>query len=173
MIVFLGAAFARPHDGDELVALLAEIRAAGDAGNVAGAAAMTRALLVDPKALARVLVSDAPPSFVDAVVGAAEQWSDDSDAVVARYLTPAGRTECRAYAATTEAIAAGADEFPGGAVQLAKRVMAPGVTWLEVSCTEPGAALGTRFHLFFHDGRRWRMLGPAWRWLEDPSSRVP
>jgi hypothetical protein len=159
-------ALARDPDPNELLDQLAAIRRAAESGDTPAAAAATRALFVDRKSLGRVLRDDAPPGLVDAVLADVRTWSDRPDVEVATLLTPAGRTECRALSATTEQILAHqAEDFPGGAVELAQVALEPGVTWFEVSCAAPGEALGTRFHLFFLDRGAWRMLGPAWRSL--------
>ena len=51
------------------------------------------------------------------------------------------------------------NEFPGGAKRLAETSLKPGATFYEVEITEPGKDSGMKYHLFFWDGARWRMLG--------------
>lgn len=56
------------------------------------------------------------------------------------------------------------NEFPGGANKLAKAgVLHAGRTFYEVEFVEPGHEDGMKYHLFYHDGTAWRMLGPLWR----------
>ena len=69
----------------------------------------------------------------------------------------------RVHGATTDEIALGAPEFPGGAVRLAGSLLRPGCRFYEVEVTEPDSSMGTKFHLFFWDGEAWRMIGPIWR----------
>jgi hypothetical protein len=33
----------------------------------------------------------------------------------------------------------------------------------EVEFVKPGEDMGMKYHLFFWDGARWKMLGPVWR----------
>lgn len=83
---------------------------------------------------------------------------------------PTDRTEVRVHGATASEIAdaipgtTAAKEFPGGAQKVAG-LLDPGLTFYEVTATEPGASSGSRFHLFFWAGTHWSMLGPAWRVL--------
>ncbi|MCI0340919.1 MAG: hypothetical protein L0216_07155 [Planctomycetales bacterium] len=77
------------------------------------------------------------------------------------------------HAATTEQIVAYAEgsvasnEFPGGARKAAEKILRPGVTFYEVERLEPGKDLGVKYHLFFHDGSGWKMLGKAWNALAE------
>lgn len=79
------------------------------------------------------------------------------------------QTEVQVHGATTEEIAANAKdsivwkEFPGGAVQAAKKVLKPNATFYEVELTEPGKSSGMKYHLFFHNGKQFVMLGKVWR----------
>lgn len=79
------------------------------------------------------------------------------------------RTEVKLHPATVAQIANKAPEareFPGGAVQAANmKVLRDRVTFYEVEFTEPGKDMGVKYHLVFHDGSRWRMLGKIWRAL--------
>jgi hypothetical protein len=79
------------------------------------------------------------------------------------------QTLVRVRGATTEQIAeyrigsVAFEEFPGGAQQIAQQWLRPGTTFYQVTFLKPGDERGTTYHLFFWDGRRWAMLGPAWR----------
>ncbi len=86
---------------------------------------------------------------------------------------PPDRTEVRAHLATGGQLAnpmpgTPADrEFPNGVRAIAQHWLAPQRLFFEVTCRAPGASAGTRFHLLFHDGERWCMAGPLWRFLKD------
>lgn len=158
------------NEPDNLTALLRAIRASADT-DPARAAALTRGLLVDAES---VKVAVANEELAKNIVGQVAQVPRD-DAQVAHLLDPkkAEYTETRAHAATTEEIVANDPttvaykEFPGGVRKLAEKgYLQKGVTFYEVEWTAPGEDAGMKYHLFFWDGARWRMLGPAWRGVE-------
>lgn len=87
-----------------------------------------------------------------------------------------GATRVNVWAATTEELKAyerdsvAWKEFTGGAKSLAQAgVLRPGMTWYEVEFVRPGEDVGTKYHLFYHDGQGWRMLGSAWRAMREPA----
>ena len=173
--VLLGAAAcqqqARQPDGAAgLRDLMASIVAASNAGDVARAAGLIRGLVPDEAALKKALRDDADPAVRDGAKSILKQLPG-GDAEVAKLIHPEARTEINVHAATTEELAryeAGSvayQEFPGGAKTLAEKGLRPGMTFYEVEFVEPGKDAGLKFHLFFHDGTRWRMLGPLWRAL--------
>jgi hypothetical protein len=41
------------------------------------------------------------------------------------------------------------------------------MTFYEIELVEPGNDAGMKYHLFFHDGKNWKMLGPVWRVLRE------
>ena len=81
-----------------------------------------------------------------------------------------GQTKIMVHAATTEQLAGKSaapeslPEFPGGAIQAAKKgMLRPGMTFFEVEYLEPSKDVGIKYHLFFWNGDSWSMLGPVWR----------
>ena len=86
-------------------------------------------------------------------------------------MTDPARTEIQVHASTTEDLAAYKEgtpafkEFPGGARKAAETILRPGVTFYELELLEPGKQRGMKYHLLFHDGKQWKMLGPVWRAL--------
>ncbi|MFN0248771.1 MAG: hypothetical protein ACKV2T_17915 [Kofleriaceae bacterium] len=156
-------------DGDAgLRELFVQARTACDAKDTVKGRAIVESLIPAAEPLRRALVDNAPMDFVEQVVSQMKEIPAD-DTKAACLLSPAGRTEILVHAATTEEIAARGtpivtSEFPRGAQKLAP-LLRPGVTFYEVETVEPGADRGTKFHMFYWDGERWRMLGPAWRYL--------
>lgn len=154
---------------EDLKKHMAALQAAIAGGKTDEAAKMTSALLPDnarlKKALADGSVAKAE-AFYAGLPKAPEQ--------LARLLAvPAARTEIQVHASTTEDIATYAKdsvafkEFPGAIKDLAAAgILRPGVTFYEVEFLEPGKDLGTKFHLFYHDGTTWTMLGPVWNALK-------
>lgn len=167
------AGFVQKDDPANLTALFGRILAASESGDAKTAAALTRSLMPDEAALEKALRDDAPAGLVSAINENVKKIPAD-DAQVAGLIRRGepGRTEIVAHAATTEELIAYAEgskayaEFPGGARKLAEVALRPGVTFYEVEIVEPGEDAGMKYHLFFWDGARWRMLGPAWRGLE-------
>jgi hypothetical protein len=165
--------YAQSDSPDNLKGLLQAIVAANGSGDVKKAAALTRGLIPDKAALGKALKDDAPPALIESALGMAASMPPD-DAKVAGLIRPgeAARTEVQVHGATTEEIIAyqqGGEafkEFPGGAKRLAEQALRPGVKFYEVEFLEPGKEDGMKFHMFFWDGSRWRMLGPAWRGLK-------
>jgi hypothetical protein len=139
---------------------------AGESGDTKKAAALTRNLIPDEAALKKALKDDAG-ELVKKLADAVKQIPAD-DAQVAKMMRrgEADRTEIQVHGATTEEIAAGGDaakEFPGGAVDAAKTILRPGMKFYELELVKPGEDMGMKYHLFFWDGARWKMLGPVWR----------
>lgn len=162
---------ATPTDGpDGLRAAFVSARAACEAKDFAKGRAIVVAMMPTKDAIAKVLVDTAPPTLVDQI---ADQGKEVPalDEKAACLLSPPGRTNILVHRATTEELVAYADgtlaakEFPNGAQALAK-VLRPQTAFYEVETVEPGKDRGTKFHMFFWDGGAWRMLGPAWRYLD-------
>ena len=157
---------------ENLKGLLETIVAANGAGDFKKAATLTRGLVPDATALKVALRDDAPPALADGALKMSQGLPAD-DAQVAGLIKPGepGRTQVNVHGATTEEIAkyeqggVAYAEFPGGAKKLAEAALKPGVKFYEVEFVEPGKDAGMKFHMFYWDGARWRMLGPAWRSL--------
>lgn len=155
---------------DGLKALFVASQAACHAKDFAKGRAIVSGLLPTADALKKALRDDTPPDLADKVIGLFQEMPSD-DEKLACLFSPDGRTEIQVHASTTEEIAAYADgsvaftEFPGGAKRLAETALRPQTVFYEVEAVEPGKDRGTKFHMFFWDGARWQMLGPAWRVL--------
>ena len=82
------------------------------------------------------------------------------------------RTVVKVRGATTEGIrqnqegSIAYENFPGGARQMAERILRPGVTFYEAEFLEPGQPRGIESHLFYWDGEQWSMLGPVWHVIQ-------
>lgn len=161
------APIAQADGPDGLRALFAQARAACEHDTAKGRA-IVESLIPTAEQVATIVTPEAPAGFVDLVASQTTEIpaSDDRAACL---LSPPGRTEILVHRATTEELAAqttavASEEFPSGARGLA-HVLRPQLTFYEVETVEPGKDRGTKFHMFYWDGERWRMLGPAWRYL--------
>jgi hypothetical protein len=166
------ALYKQAETPDNLKGLLDTLVKASEGGDVKKAATLTRNLIPDEAAYKKALKDDAG-ALVTEMAAAAKQLPSD-DAALAKLMRrgEADRTEIQVHGATTEEIAAGgatAKEFPGGAVDAAKSVLRPGLKFYEVEFVKPGEDMGMKYHLFFWDGARWKMLGPVWRSLRGKS----
>lgn len=149
---------------DNLKGLLDTLVKASESGDTKKAAALTRNLIPDEAALKKALKDDATELLGKLVEMRKKMPADDAQLAKMMRRGEADRTEINVHAATTEELAAGnTKEFPGGAVDAAKTVLRPGVKFYEVEFVKPGEGAGMKYHLFFWDGARWRMLGPVWR----------
>jgi hypothetical protein len=157
------ALFTQADTPDNLKGLLDTLVKASEGGDAKKAAALTRNLIPDEAALKKALKDDAG-EMVKKLADAVKQIPAD-DAAVAKMMRrgEADRTEIQVHGATTEEIAAGAKEVPGGAVDAAKTILRPGMKFYEVEFVKPGEDMGMKYHLFFWDGARWKLLGPVWR----------
>ena len=87
------------------------------------------------------------------------------------------QTVVKVHAAKTEEIIAyragsvAHKEFPGGARRVAQSALKPGMTFYEVEYLEPGKEAGMKYHLIYWDGKRWSMMGPAWRVLKEDDKK--
>ena len=159
---------------DRLKELVATIVAANKAGDHKKAASLTRDLLLAEEDVKKALRDDAPPAVVEMALSLRPKVQQADDAKAAALLDPGqpDRTEIQVHAATTEELAKYQDgsvaqaEFPSTTKALAERALRPGVRFHEVEFLAPGKTDGMKYHLFFFDGARWRMLGPVWRALK-------
>ncbi len=173
------SAYKQENTPENLKGLLQAIVAAAKAGDAATGGALTRGLFVDDAAIQVALRADAPAELLAGLKEQLAKLPPDSAALAKMLVPPPERTEVTAHAATTEEMIANAagsaafKEFPGGARKLAEVALKPGVTFYEVEFTEPGKDTGMKYHLFFWDGKAWRMLGAAWRGLKAPAAAAP
>lgn len=156
-------------DAEGLKSVFAELQQAIRAGDTARAAEMTRALLPGEESLQVAIKDD---EAVKKVVGMYQAFTSEGDeAFVRLFATDPKRSEMIVHAATTEELISyqegtpAFNEFPGGARQVAESVLQPEVTFYEIELVEPGEERGMKYHMFFHDGKAWKMLGPIWREL--------
>lgn len=172
-------AYKQENTADNLKGLLQAIGAAAKAGDSASAGGLTRALLLDDAAIKVALRDDAPAELMAGLKEQLAKVPPDNAMLAKMLVPPPERTEVTAHAATTEQIlanapgTAAANEFPGGARKLAEVALKPGLTFYEVEFTEPGKDSGMKYHLFFWDGKAWKMLGAAWRGLRAPAEAAP
>ena len=153
-----------------LLAVFTRLQAAITSSDTRAAAGITQSFFPDRARLGKALRDDAPAELTTKLLAMYERFGKAPREKLARLLRARpGQTEIQIPGATTEEIAANDRdsivwrEFPGGAVQLAKKVLRPGVTFYEIETLEPGKKRGMKYHLFFWDGSQWTMLGPAWR----------
>ncbi|PIE23224.1 MAG: hypothetical protein CSA62_08410 [Planctomycetota bacterium] len=153
-----------------LRALMKEIREASIGGKTAQAAALVRGLAVTEESLAKALKDGSEEAAKKIFKGCSKIWPSSDEALARIFKKRPERTEIQVHGATTEELAASeaknpaVREFPGGAIEAAKTLLRPGASFYEVEFVEPGKSSGLKFHLFFHDGRQWRMLAKVWRY---------
>jgi hypothetical protein len=158
---------------EDLKKHMAALKAVITSGTSAEAAKMSMALLPDGARLKKALADGAPADAPTKIAAFFARFTKTPEQQARLLFSPPERTEIQVHAATTEEIAKFApssvvsQEFPGGAKDLAANgVLRPGVTFYEVEFLEPGKTSGTKFHLFYHDGTGWAMLGPVWQALK-------
>ena len=166
-----GAATGYRADAAGLKSLFGDIQKAIKGGDQKTAAALTRSLLPDKARVMRALKDDAG-EIADKIVAMHQRFAPESEKDAASMLATDGeRTEILVHASTTEELIAYENgspaymEFPGGARKAAETFLRPGITFYEVELVRPGEERGMKYHLFFHDGKQWTMLGPVWRAL--------
>jgi hypothetical protein len=162
--------YAQKDEPDNLKGLLETIVAAADAGDVKKAGGLTRGLIPDEAAFRKALVDDVPPAVLGRFLENIRQVPRE-DAALASLIRRGEpiQTQVNVHGATPEEIRDGstpaAGEFPGG-VKDHVALLRPGLRFYEAEFVAPGEQFGMKYHLFFWDGSRWRMLGPIWRTLE-------
>jgi hypothetical protein len=129
------------------------------------AAALFASLVADEGRLRKALKDDAPPETLQKILDMYKRHALPTEANVNQLVRPE-QTVVKAHGATTEEIARGFPEFPGGTVEIAKQILRPGMTFFEVEFLEPGKELGKKFHLLYWDGKQWTILGAVWRALQ-------
>ncbi len=153
-----------------LAGLLDTIARAAESGDAKKAGALTRGLIPGQAACKQALRPDVPPALLAALVDRLKVLPAD-DATLGRLIHRGDPTQTRVnvHGATPEEIAAGATpasgEFPPDAKAKAG-LLRPGLRFYEAEFVAPGEDFGMKYHLFFWDGDRWRMLGPIWQVLD-------
>lgn len=139
------------------------------AEDVAKAAALTREVLPNSERLAKAFKDGADADLVvkiNTMYSKMLEGTKDDAAAASMFKHKLEQTKVSVHGATTEQIASKAkeaEEFPGGATDMAGKILKPGMTFYEVEYTEPEADSGMKFHLIFWDGAKWCMAGPLWR----------
>jgi hypothetical protein len=158
---------------DGLRALMQRIREVALAGKTTQAAELVRGLALTEASIAKALKDGSEETAKRILEGMSKMWPTTDEGLAAIFGKRPERSEIQVHAATTEELAAASTEnpavgeFPGGAIEAAKKLLRPGMTFYEVEFVEPGQSSGLKFHLFFHDGKQWRMLAKVWRYLAD------
>jgi hypothetical protein len=156
-------------DPENLAGLLETIAKTAEAGDAKKAGALTRALIPDEAGYRKALAEDVPPEVLARLLGSLKMVPAD-DAELGKLIRRGdpSQTRVNVHGATREEIEAGATpaagEFPGGVAENV-RLLRPGLRFYEAEFVAPGEDFGMKYHLFFWDGKRWRMLGPIWRSL--------
>ena len=133
--------------------------------DTAAADAMFMALIPD-EARAKLALRDDAAALATAIADGFARIPAEQLAFSQKAL--AENTQISVQAATTEDLiknekgSVAETEFPKWAPKVASKALRPGVTFYEVKLTEPTKDFGTRFHLFYWDGKQWAMLGTVW-----------
>lgn len=120
--------------------------------------------------LKRALRDEVPAEVSDRIVTFFAPFAKATPADVMK-IAAADQSVVRVRGATTEQIiearegTVAYEEFPGGAREIAPKILRLGTTFYQVEFRPPGKEQGITYHLFYWDGERWAMLGPAWRAL--------
>ncbi len=158
-------------DANGLHKLFTQLQDAIRSQETATVAKITRDLFPSDASLEKAIKAPEAISKINAMH--AEFSAAPDEEIVRIFTTDRARTEILVHAATTEEIAAYQDgsvafmEFPRGAQAAAESVLQPGITFYEVELVEPGKSEGMKYHMFYHDGENWKMLGPIWRVLRE------
>ncbi len=126
----------------------------------AGKKCLSDLLIKDEKRLRKALHDQVPAETISAILKRHAEMggSEESLAQGAKSFCSAERSEVQVHAATTEELLAYAEgsvafnEFPGGAKDLAKKILRPKMTFYEVEFVKPGEDKGMKYHLFYWDG---------------------
>lgn len=122
-------------------------------------------LFLDEARLKLALKDDVPENAIMAILNRHKEMAGADQ----RGFCSPERSEVQVHGATTEEIIAykegsvAFNKFPGGAREMARKILKPGMTFYEVEFVVPGQDKGMKYHLFFWDGKQWAMLGAAWR----------
>ena len=162
-----GAAFKQENTPDNLQALLQHVfRKFHVDKNRQDGIALFQSLMPDERRLRLALKDDLEAGALEKILEQHKRFAAVPDDFT---LGRPEQTEVQVHGATTDQIKAYREgtiafaEFPGGARQMAERVLRPGMTFYEVEFLEPGQTSGITYHLFYWDGQQWTMLGPIWR----------
>jgi hypothetical protein len=166
-------AFRQENKPENLQALFELIHvSAHKPGGSAQAMTLFKSLFPDEARLKKALKEDVAPDVLQKVVayhGNLRARGDKAES--AKEIARPEQKVVKVHTATTKELAeyrrgsVAHSEFPGGAKQLAEKILRPGMTFYEVELLEPGKDAGMKYHLFYWDGSQWAMFGPMWRAL--------
>lgn len=167
-----GSAFAQENTPANLQALLQRVfRYIHVDKSLDQAWGLFRTLGPDERRLRRALRDDVAPDVLGKVIEFHKGFEKGWEGQLAKLAGPE-QTVVKVRGATTEEIrqhqegSIAYENFPGGARQMAERILRPGVTFYEAEFLEPGQPRGIKYHLFYWDGQQWSMLGPVWRVIQ-------
>ncbi len=158
-----------PESAD-LMSHMKDLRAAAKAGDTKKASNLTMLLLPDDDDLRMALRENTNSEFKK-IAELHRHFIPKTDFAAANMFGDRPeQSEIQIHGLTTESLArkgtsATHQEFPSSIPKLAKTVLRPKMKYYEVEFLEPGQNVGTKYHLFFHNGKNWKMLGPIWRVL--------
>ena len=172
-----GSAFTQENTPDNLQDLMRHVfRTIHIDKSIKESAALLRALVPDERRARLALKDDIEPETLKKVVEFHKGFGTRPDEEVAKWAEPE-LTMVNVHGSTTEQLKANRErtvasqEFPGGARQMAERVLRPGMTFYEVEFVKPGETTGVKYHLFYWDGQQWSMMGPIWRVVTAPDGK--
>lgn len=161
---------------EALIAQIIVIRESLASGDQATAAAETRKLLPPEESLRGLFVEEADPDAIDRIVAFHGKLAGAPEEVLAKvFAAKPEQTETKAYGVTVEELTSDeppevvTEEFPLGAIEVARLLKDGSLELYELEFTEPEQDLGKKYHLFYFDDEQWRMLGPVWRMLRTPA----
>ena len=142
-------------------------------GDIKNGASMTKALIPDSSRIAYGLNKKVTKETKKAIADFFKKVvPNDPKKVSQLFKTNPKRTQVLVHRAKGTEIAKNEKgsivwkEFPGGAVSAAKKYLNPKLYFYEIELLEPGDSRGTKYHLFYFDGKNWTMFGPLWRSLK-------
>lgn len=154
---------------NDLMAHLTDLRTATRLGETKKASVLSVLFLPDDDDIKLALRKNTKRSFKK-IAELHRKFIPKDDAAAANIF---GRrpeqSEIQIHAATTEELiryrkdSPAVREFPESVQKIARQILRPKTTFYEVEFLEPGHSKGMKYHLFFYNGKNWKMLGPVWR----------
>ncbi len=162
----------------DLKKVITDLQGVIAAGKTEEAAKLTGALIPDTASLKKGLGDKVSAEVIGKIEGIYATLPKEPAARAKVLAAKPGYTEIQVHGSTTEELAkyekdsVAYKEFPGATKTLATDgILRPGTTYFEVEILEPGKDAGMKYHLFFHDGTAWKMLGPIWRVITPPPAK--
>ncbi len=155
----------------DLMAHMTDLRNATLSGDIKTASALTMLLLPDDDDLHLAIRSDAKKEFKKIAELHRKFIPKDDFTAATMFGGRPEMSEIQLHAATARQLTSyrrgsiARREFPEEVRKAAKKVLRPNIKFYEVELLEPGHSVGMKYHLFFHNGKNWKMLGPIWRVL--------